>query len=1253
MPDSVQEKIQALREAARSVEKQRAILGDVVVDTAIQALEKQIAELQPDQQRKQATILMLDIADHTRMIRDLDPEENLEIVDTAIVSFQKPITEFGGRVTRVTGDGFKAIFGHPEAFDNDPEMAVRAGLGILQAAEQYSREIEVKWGIKNFKVRIGIDTGIVVIGGLSEALDTVKGEAVNLANRLEQFAPPGGMLISGQTEKLVHGLFELREHPPLELKGFDEPVQAFEVLALKEQSFIDKTRGVEWVITPLVGRSEQLARLDETLEQVRTQRKARVATVIAEAGVGKSRLMSEFEHRLPEDIRVFKARSQREYERTPYAVFRNLFSRHLGIQENVPTEQLFLKFDQFIAPVLGKDEEGRVRAHFIGNLLGFDFSQSQYLEGVLDDAQQFSDRAWSYLIDYFRNISEEKICVLLIEDIHWADSQSLDVINQLAYVADRQALFIVCNSRPSIYERREQWGKAHHAFINMRLPPLSRRDSRQLIGEILTRAENIPLILREFIVSGAEGNPFYIEELIKMLIENNVINKTETGWQIEQNRLLELEVPPTLTGIVQARLDSLEPLEKSLLQQAAVVGRNFWDGVLFHINSSESGSKEHNDILNALAALNKKEMIYPRRHGAFSGFREYAFKHAILREVTYETVLKRLRPVYHGLVAEWLIDYGTDTTSEFTPMIAGHLEQAGQLERAAVYLRMAGEQSMKQYANDEAIRFLSQALELLPDNELEERFRVILARTQIYSLQGMRDAQRIDIFALADLARELDDDQRRGEVALLQAIFASEHSDYNKIIRFSQQVIEWGQSSGDARLQGHAHQLWGRALIAKGQYPEAKGHLEQAISIAKEASLSQIEADSLRYMGIVAERLETTEAAVEKYEESLSIYRRIGDLRGEGWLLNDLGNLMLRRQDLYDQAWSHINRFHEITEKIGDLQGKGSSFHLMAEASRRRGDFEKASDYLIMAMEISERTGNETLEIGSLFELGMIAIEKSEFAEAGKYFTKVISLARALGNKPMEAKAILEIGRLFHRQGDFVRTMRYYRHAHSMFSELGNRRSAPRALAFIGLLNYQLNKNEEAIETLQSALSQLEPYDSALDKAFVLTQLGRAKLGLGSHSEALRAFEQAHELFTSLEEDIKALEPHAGMAEIHMLNGETSFSLSFAENIIDRVDRAEKQLLSRGEELPNYFLGLDGTTDPVYVYFTCCQVLQAANDQRAPSLLEKIVRMLHAQSKRIEEIDQQQSFLNIPLHQKILQSYQQVNRIASMEQPPS
>ncbi|NIN66300.1 MAG: hypothetical protein GTO63_16740, partial [Anaerolineae bacterium] len=289
----------------------------------------------------------------------------------------------------------------------------------------------------------------------------------------------------------------------------------------------------------------------------------------------------------------------------------------------------------------------------------------------------------------FQAVSRNGPTVVFLEDIHWGDDSSLDAVNQLGERIPQLPLLIVCAARHSLFERRLYWGEGQTYHTHLELRPLSKRQSRQLVAEILKLAGEVPLELRELVVSGAEGNPFYVEELIKMLIEDGVILTGEGIWRVEPQRLAQVEVPSTLAGVLQARLDSLPPQERSVLQQASVVGRLFWDRLVAHIQAEGGEGGNPQLVPVALNALRQRELVYRREESAFAGAVEYLFKHEVLREVTYESVVKHLRRVYHGLVGEWLISQGGDRIAEYSGLIAEHLLLAGRKEQAGEYFTQA------------------------------------------------------------------------------------------------------------------------------------------------------------------------------------------------------------------------------------------------------------------------------------------------------------------------------------------------------------------------------------------------------------------------------------------------------------------------------------------------------------------------------------------------------------------------------------
>jgi class 3 adenylate cyclase/tetratricopeptide (TPR) repeat protein len=767
---------QKLKRSIAALEAQRGILSDDVIDASIAALQKQLAELEgPEQQRKMVTVLFADIVGSTRMIRDLDPEESMEVMDGALKRMEVPIEEHGGHVTRFMGDGFMAVFGAPMAHENDAEMAVRAGLGILEVAQEQAKEIEDEWGIHDFQVRVGINTGLVALGGLTEAEDTLMGSTVNLATRIESAAQPGCLLISHDTYRHVRGVFDVEPQESMKAKGFDEPVLVYLVKRAKPRTFRVHTRGVEGVETRMVGREGELLILQDTYRDTMEGCQTQVVTVVGEAGVGKSRLLYEFDNwidLLPEKVRFFQGRGRQETQNLPYALLRDLFSFRFQIQESASAAKVREKLETGFGEAFGFDEGGQQKAHIIGQLLGFDFSGSPHLKGVLENPQQLHDRALMYLAEYFQAITEQTPTVISLEDVHWADDSSLNLINRLARRLRKERLLIVCLARHRLFDRRPHWGEGLAYHTRLELRPLSTRQSRGLVREILKKVDQVTDALQDLVVKGAEGNPFYIEELIKMLIEDDGIVIGEERWSIVPARLAEIKVPSTLTGVLQARLESLPSNERTTLQQASVIGRIFWDDAVEYMNveSMPAGRQyEMRSTAKDLSSLRSRELIYHREESAFSDAGEYTFKHAVLREVTYESILKRVRRPYHALVAEWLIQHSEERAGEYAGLIGDQLELAGKYDQAASYLYQAGEQAAMRHANAEALGYLQRALALA---EGQERYDGILARRAkvLLDLFKGQEAAR-DYERLLHRARQSGD--RQGELEALLGLAAA------------------------------------------------------------------------------------------------------------------------------------------------------------------------------------------------------------------------------------------------------------------------------------------------------------------------------------------------------------------------------------------------------------------------------------------------------------------------------------------------
>jgi class 3 adenylate cyclase len=331
---------QRIEKAIAAQESLRATVGDEIVDETISMLRRELAHLEtPEQQRKLVTILYADIVGSTKIVKHLDPEDALEIMDGSLKRLAVPVEQHGGHVARFMGDGFKAVFGMPKAHENDPEMAIRAGLEILEIAQELSGELEGERKIHDFQVRVGINTGLAALGGMTEAEDTVMGSTVNLAKRVESAAPPVGLLITHNTYRHVRGIFTVREHEPIEAKGFDQPIQVYRVLEVKPRAFRVQTRGVEGVETRMVGRKAELIALQEAYRNAIEGKQTQVVTVVGEAGVGKSRLLYEFGNWIellppPPMVRFFQGRGRQETQNLPYSLLKDVFTFRFQIQES-------------------------------------------------------------------------------------------------------------------------------------------------------------------------------------------------------------------------------------------------------------------------------------------------------------------------------------------------------------------------------------------------------------------------------------------------------------------------------------------------------------------------------------------------------------------------------------------------------------------------------------------------------------------------------------------------------------------------------------------------------------------------------------------------------------------------------------------------------------------------------------------------------------------------------------------------------
>lgn len=1002
-----------LEQAIAALEGQRALLGDDVVDAGIGSIREKLASLEEakatEQKRKMATVLFADIVGHTTIIRDLDPEENLEIIDKAVLRMAEPVSEHGGRIVRFQGDGFKAVFGIPEAHENDPEQAVRAGLSIIAVSREIAAELKAEKGIEDFRVRVGVDTGLVVSGGQSEAEDTIKGTAVNMAAALENSAPPGALLISHHTYQHIRGVFDLQPLEPMLAKGFEKPVAVYRVIRAKERSFRTRRRGVEGVDTRMIGRDSELWQIQKLLDAVVGERQLQAVTLVGEAGLGKSRLLYEFEHWVDLHstiLLLYRGRARVETRQVPYGLLRDIFAFRFAIQDDDSAEVAQRKFVAGFEATMSADDLTAERSHRLGYLLGYDFDDSPYLADALNDPQQLRTQSMRFLADYFRAASLEAPLLILLEDLHWADDSSLDVLVQLVIVLRDSPVLLLETARPEFFERRPNWFRAWDFHCRLQLESLSRDDSRRLVAEVLQRVETVPVALRELLVSSAGGNPFYLEELVKMFIEEGVIKKGELHWRVAPDRLVDVHVPATLAGVLQARLDRLAEEERAVLQLASVIGRAFWDALIFRLSEQDGRGMDRGSVERSLFSLREKELIFRRDDSSIASADEYVFKHAILREVTYESVLVRRRQAYHGQVAEWLMARSGEWAGDVTGIIADHLEKAGRQQEALTYLLKAGEEAAATHANEEAAGYLSRALALVPAKDSETRFALLLARERVYDRQGARAQQLLDLEAMEALTREpatpeVGQAGRRAEVALRRAAFSEQTGDYPGSIKAAKEAIEQARAAGDLGKIAEGHVAWGWGHWQMGQYDQSRVQLEKALAASRDAGERRVECITLRRLGTAARGEADYDSASRYLSQALVIAREIGDRLEEAWVLGNMG-IVANEQGDYAQAQVRDRQALDIFREIGHRQGEGSMLNSLGFIAHNQGDYGSACRYYEQSLAITREIGKPDEQAIVLYNLGFAAEAQGEYVTALDYQQEALRVARQVGDRESE-----------------------------------------------------------------------------------------------------------------------------------------------------------------------------------------------------------------------------------------------------------
>jgi class 3 adenylate cyclase/tetratricopeptide (TPR) repeat protein len=1029
-------------------------------------------------ERKQVTVLFADLKGSTELIRDLDPETAQQLLDPALQHMMAAVHRYEGTVNQVMGDGIMALFGAPIAHEDHAVRACYAALAMQAALRRYSDEVRRTHGLP-VDFRVGLNSGEVVVRGISNDLHmdySAIGQTVHLAARMEQLAAPGSIRLTADVLRLVAGLVQAKALGPVPVKGLVDPVEVFELVGttpIRLRLQATATRG----LTPFMGRAPELAGLGDALAQAGAGR-GQVVAVVGEPGVGKSRLVYEFLH-LPhtQGWLLLESASASYGKPTPYFPVIELLKRYAHIEE--------------------RDDPQAVRAKITGRVRSLDEALQDTVPALLAlldalpaespfrhlDPPQRRQRTLAALKRLLLRESQRQPLLVVVEDLHWIDTETQALLDSLIESLPTARLLLLVNYRP---EYQHGWGGKTY-YTQLRLDPLPPASADEFLRGLLGDDPGLASLTR-FLITRTEGNPFFLEESVRILVETGALSGAPGAYRLG-TPLNRPQVPATVQAVLAARIDQLPPEAKRLLQTAAVIGTDVPVPLLQAIADLPEAA-----LRQGLARLQAAEFLYETRLFPEYG---YTFTHALTHEVVYGSLLQERRRVLHARIVEALEALVGERVAEQVERLAHHAVRGEVWDKALVYCRQAGEKAMARSAYREAVGAFEQALNALshlPETRATREQAIDLRLALRTALLPSGDLG--PILALLreaeSLAEALDDPRRRAQVALLLARHFDFMGAYDQAIASAQRALALATAAEEVVLQALANQRLGTNYHSQGAYHRAIDALRQTVAALEGAG--RHEPFGRVVLPAVASRalLAWCHAELGGFpegrafgEEGLRMAEAVAHapsrMVASGWT----GLLSLRQGDL-PRALPLLERAVSLCQEA-DLP---SYFPWMAAplgaAYTLAGRVADAVSLLTQAMEHAVASEAGRYQALCQLSLGEAQLRAGRLEEAQALATQGLAYAREHQERGHEAYALRLLADIAarHESPDRDQATAHYRQALALTEELGMRPLRAHGHLGLGSLYATTGQRKEARAALTTAIEMYR----AMDMTFWLPQ---------------------------------------------------------------------------------------------------------------------------------------------------------------------